>query len=137
MQIIEYWAWPGAILPRSAVRQRFTKAAAPGPGDADLAEVADVEETDSRADGCVLGQDPGPRVLQRHRPAAELGELGAGGLVPVVDRGRFSDGAVGTGSLTEGCDRFSPVGGEAADDAVDTSTNLPHYCGLVPRSAPG
>jgi hypothetical protein len=26
-----YWAWPGAIRPRSAVRQRSTNAAAPGP----------------------------------------------------------------------------------------------------------
>ena len=26
-----YWAWPGAILARSAVRQLFTKSAAPGP----------------------------------------------------------------------------------------------------------
>ena len=26
-----YWAWPGAIRPRSAVRHRSTNAAAPGP----------------------------------------------------------------------------------------------------------
>ncbi len=54
----------------------------PGAGDPGLAQVADVEDADTGADSLVLGHDPG--VLQRHRPAAELGEFGAERLVAVV-----------------------------------------------------
>ena len=53
--------------------------------DHDLAEVADVEDPDRAADRGVLLEDPGG-VLQRHLPAAELGELGPEGDVAVVQR---------------------------------------------------
>jgi hypothetical protein len=50
-----------------------------------LAEVADVEEADPRAYGAVLGEHA-TGVLQRHLPAAELGELRAERDVTVVQR---------------------------------------------------
>ena len=77
---------PGAILPRSLVSVALTYAAAPGP-DHRLAEVADVEDADGLADRGVL-LDHARGVLQRHRPAAELGELRAERDVPVVQRRR-------------------------------------------------
>ena len=52
-------------------------------GDQQLAQVADVEDADRGPHGGVLLDHAGG-VLQRHRPAAELGELGPEGLVPVV-----------------------------------------------------
>ena len=52
-----------------------------------LAQVADVEDADGVPDRGVLLQHPGALVLQRHLPAAELGELGAEGDMPVVQRG--------------------------------------------------
>ena len=58
-------------------------------GDDGLAEVADVEDADRLADRGVLLDHAGG-VLQRHRPAAEVRELRAERLVPVVERG---DGA--------------------------------------------
>ena len=80
-----YWAWPGAIRPRSAVRQRSTNAAAPGPGDRQLAEMAHVEDPDGRAHRRVLGDGPA-RVGDRHRPPAEGAHRRAEGDVPVVQR---------------------------------------------------
>jgi hypothetical protein len=56
-------------------------AGAPHP---DLAQVRHVEDAHAGADRRVLAQDPAPGVLQRHEPAAELGELGSGRLVPGV-----------------------------------------------------
>ena len=53
--------------------------------DHGLAEVADVEDADRLADGRVLLDHAGG-VLQRHRPAAELGELRAERHVAVVQR---------------------------------------------------
>ena len=57
-----------------------------GPGDHRLAEVADVEDADGLPDGGVLLDHAGG-VLQRHAPAAELGELRPESDVPVVQRG--------------------------------------------------
>src|SRR4051794_33915143 len=51
----------------------------------DLAHVADVEHADRPAHGDVLGPDA--RVLDRHLPARERDELGAGGHMPIVQRG--------------------------------------------------
>ena len=61
---------------------RVEKVDGAGALDSGLAEVADVEDADPVAHGLVLAHDA--RVLQRHRPAAELGELGPQRLVPVV-----------------------------------------------------
>ena len=64
--------------------------------DQRLAEVADVEDADRLAHRRVLLDDAGPGVLQRHRPAAELGELRAQRDVPLVQRrGEQRDGVVG------------------------------------------
>ena len=51
--------------------------------DGDLAEVAHVEDADRLTDGGVLLDHAGG-VLQRHRPAAEVGELRAQRHVPLV-----------------------------------------------------
>ena len=67
---------PCRILPRSLLSVALTYAAAPGPVTISLAEVADVEDADRLAHGGVL-LDHARGVLQRHRPAAELRELGA------------------------------------------------------------
>ena len=48
--------------------------------------MADVEQADRLPYGRMLGQHPGARELQRHRPAAERSELGAGRPVPIVQR---------------------------------------------------
>ena len=56
-----------------------------GAGDHRLAEVADVEDADGLAHRGVLLDHAGG-VLQRHRPAAELGELGTERDVPVMQR---------------------------------------------------
>ena len=66
------------------MKQALTNSAAPVPRTSGLAEVADVEQADTLADGLVLGEDTPAGVLQRHVPAAELGELGAEGDVTVV-----------------------------------------------------
>ena len=57
-----------------------------GPAHRDLAEVAHVEDADRRPYGRVLGQHAGTGVLERHRPAAERGELGAEGALTLVQR---------------------------------------------------
>ena len=62
--------------------------------DHQLAEVADVEDAHGLAHRRVLLEHPGGLVLQRHLPAAELGELGAEGDVPVVQR-RLRQGRAG------------------------------------------
>jgi hypothetical protein len=51
---------------------------------ADLAQVRHVEDAGGGPDRRVLAQHAAPGVLQRHEPAAELGELRAGRLVPGV-----------------------------------------------------
>ena len=56
-----------------------------GPLRLDLAHVGDVEEAGARADGHVLLADA--LVLDRHLPARERDELGAGRRVAVVERG--------------------------------------------------
>ena len=63
-----------------------------------LAEVGDVEDPDRLPDRGVLAQDttPGGAVLDRHLPAAEVGELGAEGDVPVVQRGAQQVGHAGS-----------------------------------------
>ena len=61
----------------------LTYAAARGPRTERLAEVADVEQSDGRAGGVVLGDRAG--VGDRHQPAAELGERGAELAVPVFE----------------------------------------------------
>ena len=65
-----------------------------GPADDPLAEVADVEDPDRLAHGDVLLEHATARVLDRHVPAAEVGELGAEGDVPVV-QGPLLEAAVG------------------------------------------
>ncbi len=60
------------------------------PADVELAEVADVEDADGVAHGSVLLEHAGG-VLQRHLPAAELGELRPQRSVPVVE-GRLLQG---------------------------------------------
>ena len=50
-------------------------------------QVGDVEQAHCLADGGVLGEHTATGVLDRHRPSAEVGELGAGGDVPVVEGG--------------------------------------------------
>ena len=75
----------------------LTYAAAPGPVDHRLAEVTDVEDADGLAHRGVLLHDAGG-VLERHRPATELGELRAERDVPVVQGGRQERGVVGHGA---------------------------------------
>ena len=58
----------------------------PGPGDAGLAEVRDVEDADPLAHRGVLGDDPAAGVLDGHRPAPEVGHLRAERDVSVVER---------------------------------------------------
>ena len=70
-----YCACPGAIRPRSLVRRGVDVRRGARAADRRLAEVADVEDADRLAHGGVLLDHAGG-VLQRHRPAAELGELG-------------------------------------------------------------
>ena len=79
-----YCARPGPIRPRSLLSVALTNADGARPADHDLAEVAHVEDADRGAHRGVLLDDAG--VLQRHVPAAELGELRAEGRVPVVQR---------------------------------------------------
>ena len=107
---------------RSLVSVALTYSAAPGPDDHRLAEVADVEDADGLADGGVLLDDAG-RVLQRHRPAAELGELRAEGDVAVV-QGRLLERRVGHGA--------KPT---AARCGVPASPNLPRVTTYTLRSA--
>ena len=78
-----YWACPGPILPRSAVKQRFTNAAAPGPLMASLPRWLTSNTPTSVADRGVLG-DRAVRVGDGHRPAAERAHRRAEGGVPVV-----------------------------------------------------
>jgi hypothetical protein len=55
--------------------------------------VRDVEDADPLADGLVLLQHTTAGVLDRHLPAAEVGELGTEGDVAFVDRrGKESHG---------------------------------------------
>ena len=90
-----YCALPGRIRPRSLLSVALMYAAAPGPVHDRLAEVADVEDADGLADRGVLLDHAGG-VLERHGPAAELGELGPEGDVPVVQRGGEQGGVVHT-----------------------------------------
>ena len=82
-----YCAWPGAIRSIPLVRQASTYAAAPGPRTDGLAQVRDVEDADGLAHGCVLLEDATTGIVDGHLPPAEVGELGAEGYVPVVERG--------------------------------------------------
>ena len=81
-----YCAWPDAepveVVAQAGVQGGDGALAA----DHQLAEVADVEDPDGLADRRVLLEHPGGLVLQRHLPAAELGELRAEGDVPLVQR---------------------------------------------------
>ena len=61
-----------------------------GAADFDLAHVADVEETDARADGVMLVEYPG--ILDRHVPAAEVHHLGAHLAVRGVQCGTLERG---------------------------------------------
>ena len=85
-----YCALPGRDLAQVVGQRRVDERRGAGPGDHRLAEVADVEDADRLADRGVLLDHAGG-VLQRHRPAAELGELGAERDVPVVQGRRRSD----------------------------------------------
>ncbi len=69
-------------------QRRVDELGGAGPGDHGLAEVADVEDADRRADRGVLLDHAtlAAGVLERHRPATELGELRAQRLVAVVER---------------------------------------------------
>ncbi len=82
-----YCARPGPIRPRALVRQASTKAAAPGPPDAELAQVAHVEQADLLTDRLMLAQHAAARVLDRHLPPAEVGELRAESDVAIVQGG--------------------------------------------------
>ena len=75
------------MRPRSLVRQRVDEGRRARAAHRAGAEVGDVEEPDALPDGGVLGEHPSAGVLDGHRPAAEVGELGAGGDVPVVQGG--------------------------------------------------
>ena len=55
-----------------------------GPAHPRLAEVRHVEDPGTGTHGGVLLDDAAARVLQRHLPAAELGELRTEGQVPVM-----------------------------------------------------
>ena len=94
-----YCALPGRDLAEVVGQRRVDERRGAGPDDHRLAEVADVEDADRLADGGVLLDHAGG-VLQRHRPAAELGELGAERHVAVVQRGlrRVAAGSVGVES---------------------------------------
>ena len=78
---------PGAdrpeVVAQAPVDERRRARSADGAG----AQVGDVEEADAAAHGGVLGEHPAAGVLDGHRPPAEVGELGAGGDVPVVEGG--------------------------------------------------
>ena len=65
-----------------------------GPAHDALAEVAHVEDADGLADRGVLLDDAAAGVLQRHRPATELRQLGAERDVPVVQRRGAQGGPV-------------------------------------------
>ena len=58
-------------------------------GDQRVAQVRHVEEADALTHGRVLGDDTAAGVLDRHRPAAEVGHLGAERHVLVVQGGRL------------------------------------------------
>ena len=63
-------------------------AAAPGPVT-DALPRCETSKTPTRSRTArVLGDDAAAGVLQRHRPAAEVAELGAEREVPVVQRGQ-------------------------------------------------
>ena len=83
-----YCALPGSIFAEVVGQRRVDELGRARPGDHRLAEVADVEDADRLADGGVLLDHAGG-VLQRHRPAAELGELRAERHVPVVRAGEL------------------------------------------------
>ena len=76
-----------------------------GAGDRRLAEVRDVEDADPLAHRGVLGDDAAAGVLERHRPAAEVAQLGAERQVPVVQRGQQCLGRVAHGREPTGSRR--------------------------------
>jgi hypothetical protein len=66
------------------VREQRLERLEPGrTADVDLAEMAEIEQADALADGAVLRQRP--RVLDRHEPSAERGELGPERPVDVLE----------------------------------------------------
>jgi hypothetical protein len=71
---------PGQVVGERRVDQGRGPRTADGPGT----QVGDVEQPHGGADGGVLGEHATAGVLDRHRPAAEVGQLGAGGHVPLV-----------------------------------------------------
>ena len=85
-----YWIWSSASRATWLVVTRSSQSRTSGPVERQPAHVADVEQPDPLADRLVLLDDR--RVLDGHRPAAELDEPAAVGLVPVVQRA--SGGAV-------------------------------------------
>ena len=72
---------PAEVVAQAAVQELHSALTA----HHDLAEVADVEDADRAAHGRVLLEYAG-RVLQRHLPAPELGELRPCGEVTIVER---------------------------------------------------
>ena len=82
-----YCARPGSILRRSLVK-RIDEVDRAGPVTRALPS-GESSNPDPVADRCVLGDDSGAGVLDRHGPAAEVGHLRPEGGVPVV-QGRMA-----------------------------------------------
>ena len=101
----------------------LTKSRAPVAAHPHLAEVRDVEQPDRLAHRRVLLQHAAARVLDRHLPAAEVGELGAQRHVPVVQRrvlqervdGRHGAEATGRRRFGLGCGDLGESGDETPD----------------------
>ncbi len=104
-----YWAWPAAMRSRSLLRQVLSRATAPSPRTSSLPRwLTSKIPTPSRTAACSLST-PVALVLQRHLPAAELGELGTQRDVAVV-QGRAQQGHARQGSASPRPRGSPPVG---------------------------